>query len=171
MAPSLTSPKILSIAAVARKVQNLRSNGMLIVTTNGTFDLLHPGHVHSLIEAKKHGDVLIVGVNSDASVRRYKGKLRPIVPAKERAFMVSALECVDYVFIFSSDTPDPWIKKVRPDIHVKGSDRSLAEITEGAIVASYGGKVKLIRHTGRHSTTRQIERIVSAYRDKKPESK
>lgn len=170
-AQHLTSSKIVSIDNAARRAARFRRKGLRVVTTNGTFDLLHPGHVYSLTQAKKQGEVLIVGVNSDSSVRRYKGNLRPIVPAKERAFMVSALECVDYVFIFTSDTPDSWIRKIKPDIHVKGSDRSLAQVTEGPVVASYGGKVKLVSHTGRHSTTKQIEKIVAAYRTKKPESK
>jgi D-beta-D-heptose 7-phosphate kinase/D-beta-D-heptose 1-phosphate adenosyltransferase len=177
IAPMKASPlqalkrKIVSQKEAVRIASKLRKRGLVIVTTNGTFDLLHSGHVDSLVRAKSLGDVLMVGVNSDASVRRYKGPTRPIVEAKERALMVAALECVDYVFIFSSDTPIPWIHTLRPHIHAKGSDRAIEQIVEKTAVDHVGGKVILLPHTERRSTTKLIERIRNGQRSKKPESR
>jgi rfaE bifunctional protein nucleotidyltransferase chain/domain len=163
--------KLVPVKEAVRIASKLRREGRVIVTTNGTFDLLHSGHVDSLVRAKSLGDILMVGVNSDASVRRYKGPARPIVEAKERALMVAALECVDYVFIFSSDTSIPWIYTLRPHIHAKGSDRAIGQIVEKAAVEHVGGTIVLLPHTGRRSTTKLIERIRNGHRSKKPESK
>jgi rfaE bifunctional protein nucleotidyltransferase chain/domain len=160
--------KMVSVENAVRIASKSRKKGHSIVTTNGAFDLLHSGHVDSLVRAKALGDILIVGVNSDASVRRDKGLSRPILGVHERAFMVAALGCVDYVFIFGSDTPIPWLKKIRPNIHAKGSDRAMAKIVERATVESHGGQIILLPHTGRHSTTTLIERI---QRGRKPVSK
>lgn len=150
--------KIVSLQEAARIAARMRTRGKTIVTTNGTFDLLHAGHVDSVARAKNLGDVLFVGINSDTSVRRYKGPTRPIVPARERAFMLAALSCVDYVFIFSTDTPVPWIRKIRPHVHAKGSDRTMREVVEKEAVELVGGHVVLLPHTKRHSTTRLIAR-------------
>ncbi len=158
--------KVITVKEAAALAVKLRKSGKRIVTTNGTFDLLHTGHVDSMARAKSLGDVLMVGVNSDASVRRYKGPSRPIVDAKERSLMLAALECVDYVFIFSSDTPIPWIRAIRPDVHAKGSDRSMDQVVEKDAVEKIGGKIVLLPHTGRRSTTMLIERIQSIQRSK-----
>lgn len=163
--------KVISVAKAARIASRSRKNGLCIVTTNGAFDLLHSGHVDSLVRAKALGDVLMVGVNSDASVRRSKGASRPILGARERAFMVAGLDCVDYVFIFGSDTPIPWIKKIRPHVHAKGADRTIDQVVEKSTVELHGGRVTLLPHTGRHSTTMLIEKISRAQRGKKPKSK
>lgn len=171
LAPQKLERKVVSIEDAVRIATRLKKKGLRIVTTNGAFDLLHAGHLKSLACAKELGDVLIVGVNSDASVRRSKGPSRPIVKARERARMIAALDAVDYVFTFSSDTPIPWIKKIRPHIHAKGSDRTIDQITEKEVVESHGGHVALLPHTGRHSTTMLIERISRAQRGKKPELK
>ncbi len=135
--------KIKTLSNIIAITRHARRAGKTIVTTNGAFDLLHIGHVRSLEKAKSAGDILIVGVNSDASVRTHKDKTRPIIPEKERAEMIAALESVDYVFIFTSPDPLPWIKKIRPDIHVKGADRSIAQLPEAAIIKKYGGKLLL----------------------------
>src|SRR5580704_3026242 len=125
-----TENKIKSLNQIKKIADTAKAKGSVIVTTNGCFDILHVGHVHNLKKAKSHGDILIVGINSDASVRRYKGKSRPIVPQRERAEVLAALGAVDYVFIFDDDTPIPWISKIKPHIHAKGGDRKLSEIVE-----------------------------------------
>ncbi|RKY02827.1 D-glycero-beta-D-manno-heptose 1-phosphate adenylyltransferase, partial [Candidatus Poribacteria bacterium] len=121
---------VLDRGKLVEIVERERRAGKRIVTTNGCFDLLHVGHVRYLYEAKRLGDVLIVAINSDESVRRIKGPLRPIIPQEERAEMVAALEPVDYVTIFDEDTPIPLIKAIRPDFHVKGGDYKLDEMIE-----------------------------------------
>lgn len=152
-------PKVLSLAEAVRIAKKLKKAKKNIVTTNGCFDILHVGHARSFRMAKKLGDVLMVGINSDASVRANKGKSRPIVPEKERAELVASLEAVDYVFIFGSKTPTPWLSKIQPKVHVKGSDRNIEEIPERHVIEKNGGKLVLIPHTGKHSTTDIIEKI------------
>ncbi len=149
-----------NIAAVARK------QGKKVVTTNGCFDILHSGHVKNLQTIKKLGDILIVGVNSDASVRRNKGPLRPIVTAKERTLMLAGLACVDYVFVFSNKSPIVWIKKIRPAIHAKGkgSEHSPAFEAERRAVEEAGGRIFLAPHTKGKSTTDIIRTIVKRYK-------
>lgn len=151
--------KIKSLAEVARIARRLRSEGKTVVTTNGCFDLLHVGHVRGLKAARALGDTLIVGVNTDRSVRANKGPLRPIVPERERAEVLAALESVDYVFLFSNRTPIPWVKKIRPNIHAKGADRTVHQIVEREAVEAGGGKIVLLPYLGRKSTTQIIERI------------
>lgn len=135
--------------------------GKRVVTTNGCFDLLHVGHVRALAFARSLGDVLIVGVNSDASVRRSKGPGRPVVPAKERAELLGALESVTVVFIFSTKTPTPWLEQVRPHVHVKSSDYSPEQVVETSVIEKHGGKVVLFPHTGTHSSTALIKKILA----------
>lgn len=170
---SLKSPKykIVSLAKAVEIAKKARKKGFRIVTTNGAFDLLHASHVQSLADAKSHGDLLLVGINSDASVRRNKGSRRPIISARERAFMVAGLASVDCVFVFGSKTPIPWILKIRPHVHAKGSDRAIDEIVEKYAVEKHGGRVVLLPHTGLHSTTMIIKRILRTQRKRKPESK
>ena len=163
--------KILPLQEVEKVAARARRGSKRVVTTNGCFDILHVGHIRSLAYAKSLGDLLIVGVNSDASARANKGVGRPIVPARERAEILSALECVDYVFVFPSKTPIPWIERVRPDIHVKGSDRSLSQIIEREAVEKYGGKVILFPHTKKHSASTIVSKVLRHYRKRKPESK
>jgi rfaE bifunctional protein nucleotidyltransferase chain/domain len=151
--------KLQPLTSVLKAVHVARAQGKRIVTTNGVFDLLHVGHIKTLEHAKSLGDFLVVGVNADASVRLNKGRHRPIVPARERARILAALEVVDCVFIFSQPTVHSWIVRIKPDIHVKGSDRTLADVLERAAVERYGGKVILTPHTRRHSTTGIIEKI------------
>ena len=130
-----------------------------IVFTNGCFDVLHFGHVHYLLEAKKLGDVLVVGLNSDDSVRRLKGPSRPINGEKERAFVLSALSFVDYVVLFDEDTPENLIKTVRPDVLVKGGDYALDQIVGAGFVRQNGGTVTNIPFVEGYSSTQIIEQL------------
>jgi len=124
-----------------------------LVTTNGCFDLLHWGHIHYLNEARKLGDVLICGINSDASVRALKGKNRPIFPQRIRANQVAALQCVDYVTIFHEKTPERFLQIVRPAVHVKGGDYVAENLPERACVEENGGKVLCLPLVEGFSTT------------------
>ncbi len=133
--------------------------------TNGCFDLLHVGHVRSFAEARALGDILVVGLNSDASVRAFKGDLRPVVCEEDRAEMVAALESVDFVTVFPQTDPSEILSRLQPDIHCKGADYADGRrpVPERAIVEGYGGEVRFLPlHEGR-STTGLIERICRAY--------
>lgn len=144
----------------------LRREGRRIVFTNGTFDLLHAGHVGYLEFARRQGDVLIVGLNSDASVRRYKGPGRPIQSERDRARVLAALECVDYVVIFGESEPKALIAALQPDVLVKGAD--WAHYVSGReIVERRGGKVVLARMLPGRSTTNLIQRILEVARKSK----
>lgn len=156
---------VKTFAQVLRAVQADRKAGKKIVATNGCFDIVHVGHVQNLENAKKLGDVLVVGVNSDASVQKNKGPLRPIVPAKDRAALLAALRCVDYVFIFGEKTPFAWIRKLKPDIHVKAEDTKNHpdfKAQENTIKKT-GGKFVLVPLVPGRSTTGIIETIVKRY--------
>lgn len=130
-----------------------------IVFTNGCFDVLHFGHVHYLLQAKELGDVLVVGLNSDDSVRRLKGPSRPINGEKERAFVLAALACVDYVVVFEEDTPKELIETVRPDVLVKGGDYALDQIVGADFVTRTGGSVTTLPFVEGFSSTRIIEQL------------
>ncbi len=132
-----------------------------IVFTNGCFDILHVGHLRYLMEAKKLGDVLVVGLNSDESVARLKGPERPICPEAERMEMLLGLKSVDYVFLFSEDTPEDLICQIKPDILCKGGDWDKSKIIGSTFVESYGGKVKSLNFEIGHSTTNIVEKILS----------
>lgn len=149
---------VVAIARVARRA------GKKIVATNGCFDILHVGHVRNLQAAKKLGDLLIVGINSDASVRGSKGPSRPIVPERERAELLAALDAVDYVFIFGARTPFAWIKELRPDIHVKGGGEDIRNHpdfqAQKHFIEQGGGRFVLLPHVEGKSTTKIISRIM-----------
>ena len=130
-----------------------------IVFTNGCFDVLHKGHVFYLRRARKLGDVLIVGLNSDLSVRKIKGSGRPVNSQDDRAELLSELKCVDRVIIFNEDTPEKLIRKIRPDILVKGGDWKKKNVVGAAFVESYGGKVRLIPFVKGFSTTGLLGKI------------
>jgi len=142
-------------------VRSARAAGKRIVFTNGVFDILHPGHVRYLQAARAHGDVLIVGLNSDASVRRNKGPERPINPESERAEVLEALQCVDAVSIFDEDTPADIIRRVSPDVLVKGADWPADQIVGRDTVEAAGGRVVLEPVEQGYSTTTIIDRIRS----------
>jgi len=129
-----------------------------IVFTNGCFDWLHVGHVRYLQEAKSLGDILVIGVNSDDSVRRLKGPSRPVQEESDRAEILAALDAVDYTTIFSEDTPLQLIKKVRPDVLVKGGDWKIENIVGSDVVQAYGGKVHSLKFVSGKSTTRLIDK-------------
>jgi rfaE bifunctional protein nucleotidyltransferase chain/domain len=148
--------KINEISEIIKKAKN---RGLKVVTTNGTFDILHMGHVRNLEFAKSQGDILIVGVNSDASVRAYKGKDRPIVGELERAGMVASLKSVDYVFIFKEKDPVSWLRKLKPDIHVKGRDRKIGQIIERDVLKEIGAKFVFAPIVKGKSSTNIIEKI------------
>ena len=151
----------MTAAGLASFVRDARAAGRRIVFTNGVFDLLHPGHVRYLQAARAHGDLLIVGLNSDASVRRNKGPERPINPEDERAEVLAALACVDAVSIFDGDTPADIIRRVQPDILVKGSDWPADQIVGRDTVEARGGKVILEPVEQGHSTSSIIDRVRS----------
>ncbi len=130
-----------------------------VVFTNGCFDILHKGHVSYLQKAKKLGDVLVVGLNSDSSTRRLKGAGRPVNSQKDRAQVLGALRCVDRVVLFSEDTPEKLIRRIRPDILVKGGDWKGKSIAGGAFVRSYGGKVKFLPFVKGFSTSGLLTKI------------
>jgi D-beta-D-heptose 7-phosphate kinase/D-beta-D-heptose 1-phosphate adenosyltransferase len=132
--------------------------------TNGCFDILHFGHVQYLEEAKKHCDILIVAVNSDDSVKRLKGRKRPIIPLLDRMRLVASLESVDYVTYFKEDTPAKIVSYLKPRIIIKGADYKLDDIAGKDIVESYGGTVKNVKYHKGHSVTSIINRIISRYR-------
>lgn len=136
-----------------------KRNGERVVFTNGCFDLLHPGHIFALEAARNLGDLLVVGVNSDASVRQNKGPERPIVPAAERAELLATLECVDYVVVFDSPTPRDLIARVLPAVLVKGSDWGEGEIVGREEVEAAGGRVVSAAIAPGFSTTALIEKV------------
>jgi len=151
--------EILDPQALRRECERLRREGQRVVFTNGCFDLLHPGHIRFLQQAKALGDVLIVAINSDASVRALKGPGRPIFPERERAEMLAALEVVDYVTIFDDLTPRALIADLLPDVLVKGGDWRPEEIVGRDEVEAAGGRVLSLPYHEGYSTTRLIERI------------
>lgn len=136
----------------------LRHEGKKVVTTNGVFDILHAGHVKALRESKEQGDVLIVGINSDACVKRLKGDSRPLVSENDRAYMLDALDCVDYVFMFDEDDPREFLKALKPDVHTNSEEYG-EDCIEAEVVKENGGKIYLIKKIPGLSTSELIEKI------------
>lgn len=157
MKTSISLPELKTIRS------RLKAEGKVIVFTNGVFDLIHSGHVDYLVKAKKLGDVLIVGLNSDESVKRIKGDKRPILKQEERAFILSNLKPVDYVVLFDEDTPEKLIYELIPDVLVKGADWSVDKIVGREIVEKNGGKVMNIEFVNDQSTSKIINLIVQRY--------
>ena len=151
--------RLLSRDAAAALVASLRADSKRIVFTNGVFDLLHPGHVRYLRAARELGDVLIVGLNGDASVRKNKGPARPITPEQERAEVLAALTFVDAVVIFDEDTPADIIRAIQPDLLVKGADWPADQIVGRDTVEARGGRVVLVPVEAGYSTTGILERV------------
>lgn len=144
------------------QLNNLKKQGRRIVFTNGCFDLVHAGHISSFRQARSFGDVLVVGLNSDESIRRIKGNMRPIINLRNRMTLLSALDCVDFVIPFDDDTPQALIEQVKPDVLVKGKDWEGKEIAGGEFVRSYGGKVEFIELEQGLSTSNIIDKIKQA---------
>ncbi len=154
--------KFLPLEELLRELQPLRGKKK-VVFTNGCFDIIHAGHVHYLKECKRLGDILVVGINSDDSIRRLKGEKRPILPLEMRAYVLSNICAVDYVVPFKEDTPYNLIKEIKPDILVKGGDWDIDRIVGRDIVESYGGKVLTIPFEFDISTTKIVEEIKRRY--------
>lgn len=155
--------KILTWEELKKEADRLRGKGKKIAFTNGCFDILHVGHVQYLREARKTGDLLILGLNSDASVRAIKGEKRPLVPQGERAEVVASLMSVDYITVFDETTPLKLIEYLRPDILVKGGDWKEEEVVGRDAVRSWGGKVVIVPMTEGASTTNIVEKIRRVY--------
>jgi D-glycero-beta-D-manno-heptose 1-phosphate adenylyltransferase len=150
---------VLTAEAAARAAGAMRQAGRRVVFTNGVFDLLHPGHVRYLQAARAEGDALIVGVNSDRSVRAIKGPARPVTPERERAELLAALACVDLVVIFDDETPAAVIRAMQPDVLVKGADWATDAIVGRDTVEARGGRVVRVPLEARWSTSAILERI------------
>src|SRR5574337_1317260 len=164
---TLPATKIQTRAALRRHLRALRRRGKRIVFTNGCFDLVHPGHVRYLRAARRLGEGLGVVLNSDASVRRLKGPSRALVPARDRAEVMAALEMVDYVTVFDEDTPYELIKAVQPDVLVKGGDWKPKDIVGADIVRARGGRVRSLKFAPGYSTTKLVGRIGRKVEDRK----
>lgn len=151
--------RILNREEVLERVQLARTSGARIVLANGCFDVLHVGHVRYLAGARELGEVLVVGINSDAQVERLKGEGRPIMPATERAEIVAALESVTYVTIFDEPTVEQLLLTLKPDVHAKGTDYTQDTVPERAVVRSYGGRVAIVGDPKDHSTSAILTRL------------
>ena len=156
--------KIINIGKLKRTVEDLKKQNKKVVTTNGVFDILHIGHIRYLQKAKKLGDVLIVAINSDESVKKIKDPKRPLNNENDRAEALAALQCVDYVTIFDEQDPVKFLEKIKPDIHVKGGDYNINQIIEKGVVEENNGKIVLIPEIRGYSTTELINKILEAYK-------
>ena len=154
---------VISAKRLAPLLADFQKSGKKIVFTNGCFDLLHPGHVSYLAAARALGDLLVVGLNSDVSVRRLKGEKRPILPEEARSQLLAALACVDYVTIFTEDDPYQLIRLLQPDILVKGGDWNTGSIVGRDLVEARGGKVYSLPFVDEYSTTSIVEEIIRRY--------
>lgn len=155
----MSEAKILPLEILCHRLAEHRRQGDRIVLANGCFDLLHVGHVRYLQGAKQEGDVLVVGVNSDASVTQLKGEGRPLLPASDRAALVAALDAVDYVVVFDTTTVAPLIEALRPHVHAKGTDYTVDTVPERDAVRAVGGRVAIVGDPKRHSTRDLIRSI------------
>ncbi len=155
--------KLKKTEEIVRIAEELRGSKKVVGFTNGCFDLLHAGHVSYLCEAKSMVDVLVVGLNSDDSIRRIKGNKRPINDEISRAIVLCALESVDYVVLFGEDTPEKLIRLIRPDVLIKGADWADKPVAGCDFVKSYGGRCEFVKLVNGVSTTRIIERIRDVY--------
>jgi rfaE bifunctional protein nucleotidyltransferase chain/domain len=155
--------KLKTLDELTRIVAQAKAEGRRVVLANGCFDILHVGHVRYLLAAKKLGDVLIVAVNSDASTRALKGEGRPIVSAPERVEILSALECVDYCFLFDELTLDAAIRRLRPDVQAKGTDYTRDNVPERSTVLEVGGRVEIAGDDKDHSTRDLVQLILGRF--------
>ena len=153
--------EILALDQLGNRIEFLRSKNknLKVVATNGCFDILHIGHIRSLQKAKSLGDILILGLNSDSSVKKLKGKDRPINNENNRAEILAALSCIDYVSIFNEDTAERFLETVKPNIYVKGGEYNVDILPETKIVKKYGGEVVLVPMIPNSSTTKIIENL------------
>lgn len=151
---------VLTLSEIRERIAALKAQGRKVAFANGHFDILHVGHLRYLQAAKAEGDVLVVGLNDDASVERLKGPGRPVVPAAERAELLAALEPVDFVVVFDGDTPAPLLADLKPDVHCKGTDYGTPErVPEYGVVRSYGGRTALVGDPKDHATSDLISKV------------
>jgi len=156
---------LISLKELKEIRKDLKQKNKTVVFTNGCFDVLHAGHVDYLAKAKECGDILIVGLNSDSSVKEIKGKNRPIVTELERAFILSNLKSVDYVVLFNEPTPKELISEIIPDVLIKGADWAIENIVGRDIVEENGGSVQTIEFITQQSTTNIIEKVLAIYNE------
>jgi rfaE bifunctional protein nucleotidyltransferase chain/domain len=156
---SVNRNKVVSREQLVERVREQRAAGQTIAFANGCFDILHVGHIRYLESAAREGDVLVVALNNDDSVRQLKGEGRPILPASDRAELVAALRCVDFVVIFSESTVGPLLTTLRPDVHCKGTDYTVESVPERDIVRGYGGRTAIVGDPKDHSTRDLLARI------------
>jgi D-glycero-beta-D-manno-heptose 1-phosphate adenylyltransferase len=159
--------KIKNLDDLKTQRETFRKEKKKVVFANGCFDILHVGHTRYLNEAKKMGDVLIVGLNSDRSIKKIKGANKPIVSEKDRERVIASLQAVDYVFLFNEERVDSILLQLEPDIHVKGTDYTEMTVPERETVISYGGKVAIAGDPKSHSTKFVIERIIKVFKSDK----
>jgi D-glycero-beta-D-manno-heptose 1-phosphate adenylyltransferase len=155
----IAESKLGSLPEVKRRVEEARAAGKSVALANGCFDVLHVGHVRYLLGARGEADVLVVGINGDASVTRLKGEGRPLMPAADRAVVVGALRSVDHVVVFEEDDVSRLLLELRPDVHCKGTDYTPETVPERDVVRSYGGRVAIVGDPKDHDTRRLIARI------------
>jgi rfaE bifunctional protein nucleotidyltransferase chain/domain len=153
--------KLGSLEDVRRHVEQARAGGQSVALANGCFDVLHVGHVRYLAGARAEADLLVVGINGDASVRRLKGEGRPAMPAGDRALVVAALGSVDHVTIFEEDDVGPLLLALQPDVHCKGTDYTAETVPEREVVRSYGGRIAIVGDPKDHDTRELLQRIRS----------
>lgn len=163
--------RIVSQAQLLERRAAYRNAGKRVVSTNGVFDLLHPGHIRFLTEARALGDVLMVGLNSDAAVRELKGAGRPLLGEQERAIMLASLRAVDYVTIFAEPTPTAWLAALQPDVHCKAADYRAEALPEAEVVTRSGGEIRILPLSQGLSTSQLVERVLLATQasDSEPE--
>lgn len=150
--------KVVNIEELLKEINPLRQLGKTVVTTNGCFDILHVGHVRYLKQTKSFGDISIVLLNTDRSVKALKGAARPINNENDRAEIIASLECVDYVVLFDEDTPEKLISIVKPDVHTKGGDYTVETLPEAKVIMESGGRVEFISFVEGKSTTNIIQK-------------
>ena len=155
------SGKVGSLSGLVERLKAERGAGKTVAFANGIFDLLHVGHLRYLTAAAAEADLLVVGINSDASARALKGEGRPVTPAAERAELVAGLECVDHVIVFEEPTCDDVLRNLRPEVHCKGTDYTAETVPEAATVRSYGGRIAIVGDPKQHATRDIIAAITN----------
>lgn len=158
-----TVEKIATLEEIAERLAPIRAAGRTVALANGLFDLLHVGHVRYLEASAEEADVLVVGINSDASSRAIKGEGRPVLPQSERAEIVAALACVDHVFVFDELNVEVSLLRLQPDVHCKGTDYALDTVPERATVRSYGGRIAIVGDPKDHATRDLISDIAARF--------
>jgi rfaE bifunctional protein nucleotidyltransferase chain/domain len=156
--------KLITLAEARVLAQGMRAAGKRVVLANGAFDMLHVGHARYLAAARAAGDILFVAVNSDASVRASKGPLRPVVPEGERAELLSHLDCVDWIVLFDEPTVAEVLRALKPHVHAKGTDYTVASVPERAVVAEWGGETVICGDPKEHATTDLVAEILNRFR-------